>query len=152
MSRYSCANDNTGHNWSVLVSALLESDYEWYTLFMCFPLLGCPSRSQAEDVKRVSLERSALTGFRLGRDGSSSTNAGGGGDGHAGSGGPWSSDKPRREASVVLIDRTLDLAASASHGGSLLQRVRYHDKVACAWCSGNGAEAEKETQRVSVWS
>lgn len=28
---------------------------------------------------------------------------------------------------MVLIDRTLDLAAPASHGGSLLQRVRYHD-------------------------
>lgn len=26
---------------------------------------------------------------------------------------------------MVLIDRTLDLAAPASHGGSLLQKVRY---------------------------
>lgn len=30
----------------------------------------------------------------------------------------------RREASVVLVDRTLDLAAASSRGGSLLQKVR----------------------------
>lgn len=31
----------------------------------------------------------------------------------------------RREACVVLVDRTLDLAAAASKGGSLLQRVSH---------------------------
>lgn len=47
--------------------------------------------------------------------------SGGGGQGLAGN---WSPGPTRREASVVLVDRTLDLAAAASHGGSLLQRVR----------------------------
>ena len=76
-----------------------------------------PSGPQAEDIKRIAFEG----------DSSSSTGAPAGG--RAGLGVPWrSSDATRREASVVLIDRTLDLAAPASHGGSLLQRVRYHDE------------------------
>ena len=39
----------------------------------------------------------------------------------------------RREASVVLVDRTLDLAAAATRGGSLLQRVRFDssNSVSC---------------------
>lgn len=67
---------------------------------------GCKPHSQAEDIKRVGIERQSPLGFGGGTD-----SAGGG-------------SSTRREASVVLIDRTLDLAAAASHGGSLLQRVR----------------------------
>lgn len=88
------------------------------------------SRPQAEDVKRIASERSAWSDFRAEGDSSSSTNAGGG---RAGSGGPLSSDTTRREASVVLIDRTLDLAAPASHSESLLQRVRYHRQCFVEW-------------------
>jgi len=79
-------------------------------------------RAQAEDIKRVALERPAPAGF--GEVGGSTSSSGTSGGGDAGSGGLWNSSTTRREASVVLVDRTLDLAAAASHGGSLLQRVR----------------------------
>lgn len=80
---------------------------------------GSRRRPQAEDIKRVALERPPPLGFGGGRD-----NTGSGSGGGAGLGRAWSSSTTRREASVVLVDRTLDLAAAASHGGSLLQRVR----------------------------
>lgn len=100
---------------------------------------SCP---QAEDIKRIALERSALSGFRVEGDSSSSTGTGGGS--RAGLGGPWGSDVTRREASVVLIDRTLDLAAPASHGGSLLQRVREIPRrgTDCGLHRGRGREGE----------
>lgn len=68
---------------------------------------------------------SAFSGEGTGGSGSGSSigPTSGGGSGH-GLGGNWSPGPTRREASVVLVDRTLDLAAAASHDGSLLQRVR----------------------------
>lgn len=79
---------------------------------------------QAEDIKRASLERPAPPGFG-GEGGADSAFSGRGG----GLGLDGAAPAARREASVVLIDRTLDLSAAASHGGSLLQRVRDADSI-----------------------
>lgn len=110
----------------------------WYVFHLS---LGCLSGPQAEDIKRIAFEG----------DSSSSTGAPAGG--RAGLGVPWrSSDTTRREASVVLIDRTLDLAAPASHGGSLLQRVRYHDEglVLYEWSFTTTVEAKRGGRVVRV--
>lgn len=77
---------------------------------------------QAEETRRAGLAPDgAAPGF---------ASAGGVTRGDLGEGG---SSTKRREASVVLVDRTLDLAAASSRGGSLLQRVRESEggRAAC---------------------
>ncbi|CAM9191469.1 unnamed protein product, partial [Scytosiphon promiscuus] len=89
-------------------------------------LIGTTVAAVAEDVKRTALDRttpSAFGGEGLGRSSSSNAGANSSSSGGQGLGGSWISAPTRREASVVLVDRTLDLAAAASHGGSLLQRI-----------------------------
>ncbi|CAM9517687.1 unnamed protein product, partial [Ectocarpus fasciculatus] len=89
-----------------------------FTLGDTSRLIGTTVAAVAEDIKRVSLERPTPPGFG-GEGGADSAFSGGGGRlGLDGAG-----TAARREASVVLIDRTLDLSAAASHGGSLLQRI-----------------------------
>ncbi|CBN74503.1 hypothetical protein Esi_0028_0118 [Ectocarpus siliculosus] len=89
-----------------------------FTLGDTSRLIGTTVAAVAEDLKRVSLERPAPPGFG-GEGGADSASSGrGGGFGSDGAG-----PAARREASVVLIDRNLDVAAAASHGGSLLQRI-----------------------------
>lgn len=84
------------------------------------------NRRQADEMKRVAQAagRGAVPSF--GEAGEAGGGGGGGSQG-TGPGGARGSahDASRREASVVLVDRTLDLAAAASRGGSLLQRVRH---------------------------
>lgn len=79
-----------------------------------------PSVPQAEETKRVDVASSEAVPSFGGADG--------GDDGGRESSGGSRVSPRRREASVVLVDRTLDLAAAASRGGSLLQRVRYKAK------------------------
>ncbi|CAM9353211.1 unnamed protein product, partial [Ectocarpus sp. 13 AM-2016] len=86
-----------------------------FTLGDTSRLIGTTVAAVAEDLKRVSLERPAPPRFG-GEGGVDSAFSGRGG-------GLGSDGAARREASVVLIDRNLDVAAAASHGGSLLQRI-----------------------------
>lgn len=69
---------------------------------------------QAEENRRNS-------GSGIASDGSSAANFGVGSTAVMNT--KSSSTNRRREASVVLVDRTLDVAAAASRGGSLLQRI-----------------------------
>lgn len=75
-------------------------------------VFSCFVASQAEDRRRGNIDTPLAANV-----------------GDSGIGGTRSSLE-RRQASIVLVDRTLDLAAAASSGGSLLQRVSIESRIA----------------------
>ncbi|CAM9703344.1 unnamed protein product, partial [Laminaria digitata] len=91
-----------------------------FTLGDTSGLIGATLAAAADETKRVAQtsERGAVPSF-----GGAGEGGGGGGHGSGLGGARGSAHASRRDASVVLVDRTLDLAAAASRGGSLLQRI-----------------------------